>query len=161
MLEHDRIGGEQPPDLASVAFKSVTAFAGEVEDQPDMLFLTRRDLKHLVKGGDLVAGDVAIRPRHLGAERDRRDRKRNRPARVGVGRIVPMPMPVHDVIGGTIEQCPERAAKGQIERARHYSANKAHRFRILPLRDDRTRDPALRFPGSPILPPYATIRAAL
>ncbi len=137
MLEHDRLGGEQPPDLAGVALKPVNAPAGEIEDQIDVFFLAGRDLKDLVKSGDLVAGDVAVGARHLGAERDRGDRERDAPARVAVGRIVRVV--VHDVIRGAFEQCTERAAKWQLARAGDYSADKAHRF---PVASPRTGVPA-------------------
>src|SRR5262249_3403378 len=71
---------EQTPDLTGIALKTGGALAGEVKDQPDMLLLARRDLEDLTKGGDFVAGNGAVGPGHLGAERDHRDCEGDSPA---------------------------------------------------------------------------------
>ena len=111
MCQHDRVGREHSPNLASATFKTVRAPAGEVRYQPDMVFFIRRYPKHLAKSGNFVAADVAIRPRHLAAESDSRDRKSNPVAAVGIGEVGSVPMPGGRLVGGMIEQCTKRAAK--------------------------------------------------
>jgi len=54
IFEHRPIIGKQTADLAGVALIPGGTFSGEVEDQPDMPFLTWRDLKYFAKSGDLV-----------------------------------------------------------------------------------------------------------
>ena len=132
MLQHDRIAREQPSDLTGVAVKSVGALAGEIEHQPDMVFFTGRYFKHLVKRRHLVAGNITIRPRHFSTERDRRDRERNRLPRVDLRRTRSRTVVELNVMGDTIEQCAERPAKRELDRAADHSPDKAHRSETLP-----------------------------
>ena len=104
LAQHHRVVSQQPPDLPGVAIKSMGALAGEIEHQLDMVFLAWRYLEHLVKRRHFLAGDVAIRPRHLGSERDRRDRERHSLARVGLGGIAPRTRARCHMVGDTVEQ---------------------------------------------------------
>ena len=132
MLQHDRIACEQASDLAGIAVKSMRALAGEIEHQPDMVFFAGRYFEHIVKRRHLVAGNSAIRPRHFSTERDRRDRERNRLPRVGLRRIRSRTVVELNVVADAIEQCAERPAKRELDRAADHSPDKAHRSETLP-----------------------------
>ena len=75
IFEHRAIAREQTPDLPSIAVEPCSALARQIEDQPHMIFFARGHLKNFAKGGDLIASDGAVGARHLGAERDYRDRE--------------------------------------------------------------------------------------
>ena len=127
MLQHCPVGGKEAPDLPRVALKPMGAPARQVEDQPDVILLARRNLKDLAKGGNLVAGDGAVGPGHLGAQRDDRDRERDAPVRISLRWLaIAMTVPVRNVARGAFEQRPQRTAEGQLTSARNNAAYKAH-----------------------------------
>ena len=131
VFEHHPIIRKQPADLSSVALEPGGALPGKIEDEPDMLLFSRRHLKDLAEGSDLVAGDRAIGLGHLGAERDHGDRERDAAARVAI-RVLAVTVrrqPARDQARCAREQIAERAAKRQVSRAGNDTANKAHRFR--------------------------------
>jgi hypothetical protein len=70
-------------------------------------------------------------------------------AAVGIGEVGSVPTPVSDVIGGMIEQCTKRAAKGQFPHAGDDPTDKAHEPQMLFGRAES--DPGFSFPGSPSL----------
>src|SRR6266404_6957541 len=123
VLEHGSIGREQTADLAGIALEPGSALAGEVKHQPDMLLFARRNLKNLAKSRDFIAGDDAVGPRHLGAERDHRDRKGDVPAWIVVSAFG---VPAWDMARRACKQCTERTAERQFAGAGYDAANKAH-----------------------------------
>ena len=90
-----------------------------------MIFLTRRDLKNLAKGGDLVSGNRTVGPRHLGAERDYRNRESNAAMRVCTP-VFTVTVPRRNVACRTIQEGAERPAKGQVTGTGDDSADNAH-----------------------------------
>jgi glycine/D-amino acid oxidase-like deaminating enzyme len=129
VFKNDGIPGKQPTKLAGIACKPVRALAGEIKNHPDMVFLTRRDLKDVVKRGHFVAGHGAVNPRHLGAERDRCNREGDPPLRVTCGRIGAIALPVREVVGDPVEQCAKGTAKGQLDGTGNDASEKAHTVR--------------------------------
>ena len=112
------------------------AAPGQVEDDPHMGLLAGRGAEHLVERGDLVAGHLAIGLRHLGAERDARDRERNPPARIampvigGPAILVARGVPMRQVLRHPREQVAERPAKGEMAGSDENAVDDAHRTRI-------------------------------
>src|SRR5262249_38176819 len=126
ILEHRPIVREQTAYLPSIALKPSRALPGEIEDQPHVIFLARRDLKDLTKGSDLVAGNRAVGPRHLGAERDHGNREGDAAARVVISAFAAaMCMPSRNVMCHTVQQGTERPAKRQVAGTGNDAADKA------------------------------------
>ena len=126
VFEHGSVDCEQAAHLSRIALEPRGAFAGEVEDEPHVIFFSRRHLKNLAKGGDLVAGDRAIGLGHLGAERDHRDRERDAAPRVALHPLaVAIRQPVRNMAGGASKQGTERPAKGQISGAGNDAADES------------------------------------
>ena len=93
-----------------------------------MIFLACRDLKDLAKGGYLVPGNRTVGPRHLGAERDYRNRESNAAMRVCTP-VLTVTVPRRNVASRSIQERAERPAKGQVARTGDDSADNAHRSR--------------------------------
>src|SRR6516162_490528 len=130
ILQDWPIGRKQAADLAGIALETGGALAGEVKHQPDMLLFARRDLKDLAKSRDFITGDDPIRPCHLGAERDNRDREGDASARVALATLGgAMRMPARNVTRRACQQRAKRAAKRQLAGSGDDSANKAHEIR--------------------------------
>src|SRR3984893_11661357 len=130
ILEHRAIAREQTPDLPGVAVEPGGALAGEIEDEPHMLFFPGGNLEHFAKGGNFVAGDGTIGLCHLGAERDHRNRKGDPLPRVVILALAIAPrVPTRDMTRRAFEQGAERAAKGQLTSAGKNTADKAHLLR--------------------------------
>ena len=128
ILEHCPIVREQTADLAGIALKPRGALAGEIEDQPHVIFFARWDLKDLTKGGDLVAGNCTVGLRHLGAERDYRNREGDTAARVAISAFADaMRVPSRNVMRHAVQQNTERPAKRQVAGTGNDAADKAHR----------------------------------
>ena len=130
ILEHRAIAREQTPDLPGIAVEPGCALAGQIEDEPNMVFFAGRDLEHFAKGGNFVAGDGAIGRCHLGTKRDHRNRKGDSlPRIVSLALAVAPRVPTHDMTRRAFEQRAERAAKGQLTGASKNTADKAHLLR--------------------------------
>jgi len=128
IFEHRPIAREQTADLAGIALKPGCALAGEIKDQPHVIFFAHRDLKNLAKGRDLVPGNRTVGSRHLGAERDHRNRESDAAMRVCASVLaVAVPMPGWNVACRTVQQGAERPAKGQVVGTSDDSADNAHR----------------------------------
>src|SRR3984893_6934483 len=130
ILAHRAIAREQTLDLPGVAVEPGGALAGQVEDEPNMLFFASGNLEHFAKGGNFVAGDGTIGPCHLGAERDHRNREGDPLPRVVVLALAIAPRgPARDMTRRAFEQPAERAAQGQLTSAGKNTADKAHLVR--------------------------------
>src|SRR5262245_39808999 len=130
ILEHRAIAREQTPDLPGVAVEPGRALAGQIEDEPNMLFFPGGDLEHFAKGGNFVAGDGTIGRCHLGTERDHRNRESDSlPRIVSLVLAVAPRVPTRDMTRRAFEQRAERAAKGQLTSAGKDTPDKAHLVR--------------------------------
>ena len=149
ILEHRAIAREQSPDLPGVAVKPGGALAGEIEDEPNMLFFAGGNLEHFAKGGNFIASDCTIGLCHLGAERDDRNREGDPLPRIVILALAIAPrVPTRDMTRRAFEQRAERAAKGQLSSAGKDTADKAHLFRSTRLRSGQTAGQAIGSVGA-------------
>ena len=72
---------EHPGNTLSVVFKSCHILACEVEQTRGVIFLLRRDVKHLAKGRHLVTRHLTVGFRHLCTKRNDRNREGDRTLR--------------------------------------------------------------------------------
>ena len=150
VFENCPIVCEQPAHLAGVALESRSALSRKVEDEPNVLFLSGRDLKYFAKGSDFVSGNEAVGSRHFGAESDHRDRERDTAARIIIGIVaVDLRVPACNVARRTDKQRAQRATEGQLAGAVDDASDKAHGLRGVG---------AICSIGAFILATYGTIR---
>jgi hypothetical protein len=130
ILEYGAIAIEQTPDLSGVAVEPGGALAGQIEDEPNMLFFAGGNLEHFAKGGNFIAGDGTIGLCHLGAERNHRNREGDLLPRVVILALAIAPRgPTRDMTRRAFEQRAERPAKGQLTSTGKNTADKAHLLR--------------------------------